>query len=301
MAATPQVPSTGLTREARGRSLTDEVVASFGSAPDARYREVMSSLVRHLHSFIDDVSLTQAEWDAAIGFLTRCGQITDDTRQEFILLSDVLGASMMTVGINAPPVGNASESTVVGPFFVADAPLVARGSDIAGDLPGRPFYVSGIVRDTEGSPLADARVEVWAADDEGFYDVQRPDAALAGRAQLRTDDDGGYDFWTVQPAAYPIPYDGPVGDLLRAADRSPMRPAHIHFMVVAPGFQTLITHIFQAGDPYLGMDAVFGVRESLIVPFVDHEPGPGPGGRDLAVEWGEARFDIVLAHLENRS
>jgi len=279
----------------RERALTEEVVAGFAETKDPRVREVMSSLVRHLHAFIRDVRLTNAEWDAAIAFLTRSGHITDQHRQEFILLSDVLGASMMTVAVNSPARSEATESTVFGPFFVADAPLVDSGEDISRGMSGRPCHVRGSVRSTGGAPLPGARVEVWAADDDGFYDVQREGGTLAGRAHLFTDGQGGFDFWTVQPAAYPIPHDGPVGDLLSATGRSPMRPAHIHFMVSSPGHQTLITHIFVEGDEWLTRDAVFGVKQSLIVPFVAHAPGAGPRGRVLDEPWSSTTFDITLA------
>lgn len=279
----------------RETGLTDEVVASFATSLDPRLKEVMSSLVRHLHGFIRDVRLTQAEWDAAIAFLTRAGDITDAHRQEFILLSDVLGASMMTVAVNAPARRDATESTVFGPFFVEDAPLIGSGDDIGAGMAGRPCHVRGSVRSVDGEPLAGARVEVWAADEAGFYDVQYEGAQLSGRAHLFTDDDGCFDYWTVQPAAYPIPHDGPVGDLLAAAGRSPMRPAHIHFMVSNAGYETLITHIFVEGDEWLDQDAVFGVKQSLIVPFVEHEPGTGPRGRVIDETWSSTTFDIALA------
>lgn len=283
------------TREA---GLTEEVVASFATSADPRLRDVMASLVRHLHAFIRDVRLTQAEWDAAISFLTNAGHVTDEHRQEFILLSDVLGASMMTVAVNSPARSTATESTVFGPFFVEDAPLIQNGDDISGGMSGRPCHVSGSVRSTSGAPLPGARIEVWAADDDGFYDVQYEGAALAGRAHLFADDAGAFEYWSVQPAAYPIPHDGPVGDLLAAAGRSPMRPAHIHFMVSHPGYETLITHIFVEGDEWLEQDAVFGVKQSLIVPFVEHAAGLGPGGRTLEAAWSSAVFPITLAPVE---
>ncbi|MCC2030060.1 hydroxyquinol 1,2-dioxygenase [Microbacterium sp. YMB-B2] len=290
--------SDAVRQAARESALTDEVVHSFATSTDPRLRVVMASLVRHLHAFIRDVRLTQEEWDASIAFLTRAGDITDAHRQEFILLSDVLGASMMTVAVNAPARSTATESTVFGPFFVEDAPLITSGDDISAGMPGRPCHVRGSVRSTAGEVLAGARVEVWAADDDGFYDVQYEGSELAGRAHLFTDEEGKYDYWTVQPAAYPIPHDGPVGDLLTAAGRSPMRPAHIHFMVSHPGYETLITHIFVAGDEWLDSDAVFGVKESLIVPFTEHEPGHGPRGRVIEETWSSTTFDIVLAPAE---
>jgi hydroxyquinol 1,2-dioxygenase len=284
-------------QEQREEQLTETVVASFGGTPDARLEELMESLTRHLHAFAREVRLTEREWQQGIDFLTATGHITDARRQEFILLSDVLGLSMLTVAINAPASAGATESTVVGPFFVAGAPEVPLGGDIAGGAKGRPCYVSGTVRGTRGEPVPGARIEVWESDEDGFYDVQYPDGRIGGRGWLRSAPDGGYRFWSVRPAPYPIPDDGPVGDLLTAAGRGPMRPAHLHFKVDAPGYRTLITHIFVAGDPYLDRDAVFGVKESLITDFAEHPPGRGPDGRLFDEPWTSVTFDIVLAHL----
>jgi hydroxyquinol 1,2-dioxygenase len=283
-----------MTPEEREQAVTDEVVASFAGTPDARLREVVQSLVRHLHAFAREVRLTEAEWTAGIEFLTRVGHITDDKRQEFILLSDVLGLSMLTVGINAPAHPDATESTVFGPFFVEGAPEVPLGGDIARGAKGVPCWVSGSVRSTDGTPVAGARIEVWEADEDGFYDVQYAGDRSAGRGWLRSGPDGEYRFWSVLPSPYPIPHDGPVGALLAAAGRPPMRPAHLHFKVDAPGHRTLITHIFVAGDPHLGSDAVFGVKESLVVEFAEHEPGTAPDGRPVGTRWTSAEFDIVL-------
>jgi maleylacetate reductase len=278
-------------------AVTAEVLATFTGAAAPRYREVMSSLVRHLHAFAREVRLTESEWQQGIDFLTRTGHITDDRRQEFILLSDVLGLSMLTVAINAPASAGATESTVVGPFFTEESPEVPLGGDIAGAAQGRPCYVSGTVRGTSGEPVPGARIEVWESDEDGFYDVQYPDGRIGGRGWLRSAPDGDYWFWSVRPAPYPIPDDGPVGDLLTAAGRGPMRPAHLHFKVEAPGYRTLITHIFVAGDQYLDRDAVFGVKESLITEFAEHPPGTGPDGRHLGGPWTSVAFDIVLAPL----
>ena len=278
-------------------AVTAEVLATFDAAAAPRYREVMQSLVRHLHAFARDVRLTESQWQQGIDFLTRTGHITDDRRQEFILLSDVLGLSMLTVAINAPASAGATESTVVGPFFTDESPEVPLGGDITGEAKGRPCYVSGTVRGTGGEPVPGARIEVWESDEDGFYDVQYPDGRIGGRGWLRSAPDGEYRFWSVRPAPYPIPDDGPVGDLLAAAGRGPMRPAHLHFKVEAPGYRTLITHIFVAGDPYLDRDAVFGVKQSLITDFTEHPAGPGPDGRPLDGPWTSVEFDIVLAPL----
>jgi len=281
-------------RDVREQAVTDEVIASFDGAESGRYREVMQSLVRHLHGFARDVRLTQAEWQRAIAFLTAAGHITDDRRQEFILLSDVLGLSMLTVALDAPAADGATESTVFGPFFVADAPEIQLGGDVAQGAKGVPCWVSGQVRSVDGVPVAGAVIDVWEADEDGFYDVQYEGKRTAGRGRLRSATDGRYRFWSVLPSPYPIPYDGPVGELLTAAGRGPMRPAHLHFMVTAPGHRTLVTHIFVAGDEYLDRDAVFGVKDSLVVEFTRRTGGTAPDGSERDGGWAEVRFDLVL-------
>jgi hydroxyquinol 1,2-dioxygenase len=277
------------------QQLTDKVVASFDTAKDERFREVMRALVRHAHAFVRETRLTGDEWSAAIEFLTAAGHITTDTRQEFVLLSDVLGISMLTVAVNEPGVGDATESTVLGPFFVQDSPEIELGGDISGGASGEPSWVSGRVTDTDGNPVAGARVEVWEADDNGMYDVQYDEGTLSGRAHFFTDAEGRYRFWGLTPTPYPIPDDGPVGRLLDHAGRSPMRAPHLHFKVTAPGCRPLITHIFVSDDPYLHTDSVFGVKPSLIRPFNRHEAGmPTPDGRRPTGPWSSANFDIVL-------
>ena len=277
-------------------SLVDRVVASFEGAEDERYREIMTSLVRHLHAFLGDVRMTEQELAAAIDFLTRTGQKCDERRQEFILLSDVLGASMAVIDLNHPTGGTATESTVLGPFFVEGAPEFALGEDISGGAPGTPCFVSGTVRDPDGEPVPEAVLEIWQSDEDGNYDVQYADLDHArARGRLYADDAGRYAFWSVHPEAYPIPDDGPVGELLAAAGRGPMRPAHVHFMVSAPGFRKLITHVFTADSEHLDDDAVFGVKRSLIAEFDRHGPGRAPDGRDVGVPFHTARFDIALA------
>jgi protocatechuate 3,4-dioxygenase beta subunit len=272
-------------------------VRSFDGCADPRLREVLQSLVRHLHGFLREVRLTEEEWERAVAFLTDVGHITDDRRQEFILLSDVLGVSMQTIAMNNPAHGDATEATVFGPFFVAGSPEVGFGGDIAGGAAGEPCWVEGVVTDTTGEPVPDALVEVWEADADGLYDVQYDDGRTAARGRLRTDRDGRYAFWALTPRPYPIPHDGPVGAMLQAAGRSPMRTSHLHVMVTAPGLRRLVTHIFVAGDALLSSDAVFGVKESLVRDFV-HQPAgtPTPDGRALGdAEWTRVRFDIVLA------
>ncbi|TRW45834.1 dioxygenase [Georgenia yuyongxinii] len=282
----------------REQDLIDRVVASFDGCADPRLRQLMQSLTRHLHAFIRDVRLTEAEWSTAIEFLTAAGHITDDKRQEFILLSDVLGASMQTIAVNNEVYKNATEATVFGPFFVDDAPEIPRGGDIAGGAAGTPCWVEGTVTDTDGNPVPNARIEVWEADEDGFYDVQYGDDRVAGRAWLAADSDGAYAFWGLTPTPYPIPHDGPVGKMLESVGRSPVRAAHLHFMITAPGYRTLVTHIFVEGDPQLELgDSVFGVKDSLIKRLEDQAAGtPTPDRRDLAGQaWARTRFDIVLA------
>lgn len=282
----------------REQGLVDQVVASFAAAPDDRLRFLMQSLTEHLHAFIREVRLTESEWNAAIRFLTECGRITTDTRQEFVLLSDTLGASMQVVAINNPEYMNATEATVFGPFFVEDAPGVALGDDITFGAHGEPCYVEGSVVDIAGKPIANARIEVWEADEEGFYDVQYDDGRRAARAHLFTDADGSYRFWGLFPTPYPIPHDGPVGRMLAAVHRSPVRASHLHFMVTAAGYRTLVTHIFVQDDQQLAIgDSVFGVKESLIKEFQHHDGATAaPDGRNLGGrQWASVRFDIVLA------
>lgn len=278
------------------RDVIARVIASFEETPDPRLRDVITSLVTHLHAFARETRLTEAEWEVAIRFLTDVGQISDDRRQEFILLSDVLGLSMQTVAMANPVAGASTEATVFGPFFVEEAPLIQIGGDIAGDAPGEPCWIEGSVRRLNGSPVSAARIEVWEADEHGRYDVQYGDDRIAGRAHLFTDDAGSYAFWGLTPTPYPIPDDGPVGALLRATGRSPYRAPHLHFMVSAPGARTLITHIFVRGGAHLDDDSVFGVKDSLIIDFDEQPAGtPTPDGRILDRSWSRARFDIVVA------
>jgi hydroxyquinol 1,2-dioxygenase len=288
------VPAAQLARE---EELIERVVASFGNAGDARLKQLMQALTRHLHAFLREVRLSEDEWRQAIAFLTEAGDITDGKRQEFILLSDVLGASMQTIAINNEAYANATEATVVGPFFTDGSPQIPAGGDMAAGAAGEPCWVEGTVIGTDGKPVPGARIEVWQADADGFYDVQYVDGRITARAHLFTGDEGDYRFWAVTPTPYPVPHDGPVGRLIEAAGRSPMRAAHLHFMVTADGKRTLVTHIFVRGDELLTRDAVFGVKDSLVMDFAQQPAGtPTPDGRDLGRRaWSRVRFDIVLA------
>ncbi|MDM0042702.1 intradiol ring-cleavage dioxygenase [Variovorax sp. J22G21] len=255
-------------------TITEAVLESMDRSPDARLRSVMGSLVRHLHDFAREVKLTEDEWWRGIRFLTDAGHITDDKRQEFILLSDVLGLSTLVMAQNNTKPTGCTEATVFGPFFVEGAPMVEHGADIANGAKGAPCFVRGRVTGLDGEPVPHALVDVWQADEEGFYDVQKPAPSLSehrARAQLRTDADGRYHFRSIVAHEYPIPHDGPVGALLDSLGRHPWRPAHLHFMIQAQGYERLITHVFRHGGRYLDSDAVFGVRPSLIADWVRHE------------------------------
>lgn len=273
-------------RDANEHTITEAVLERFAGTPDPRLKTLVTALVRHLHGFVKEVEPSFEEWQAAINFLTRTGQMCSATRQEFILLSDVLGVSMLVDAINHRQPEGTTETTVLGPFHVAGAPQPAHGADISAGLPGEKLLVEGAVLSADGRPVAGAVVEVWSADQDGFYDVQRDDLdGTALRATFRTDDAGRFHFWTLMPAHYPIPDDGPVGDLLAATARHPYRPAHVHFMISAPGFEQLVTHIFAEDSPYLDSDAVFGVKTSLIEAFYERPPGVAPDGRVLTEGW----------------
>jgi hydroxyquinol 1,2-dioxygenase len=248
-----------------------------------------------VHAAAREVRLTEAEWNTMIAFLTETGQTCTDTRQEFILLSDVLGLSMQVIGMNNPSVANATEATVFGPFFVEGSPRIELGQDMSFGAKGEPCWVTGSVRDVHGNPVPRARIEVWEADEDGQYDVQYGDDRVAARAHLFADDSGEFRFWGMTPTPYPIPHDGPVGRMLSAVGRSPMRASHLHFMVTAPGLRRLVTHIFVDGDEIGWKDAVFGVKESLIKAFERHPSGPTPDGRVVNGSWSDVTFDIVLA------
>jgi hydroxyquinol 1,2-dioxygenase len=254
-------------------NITQAVLARLAETPDARLKEIMTSLVQHLHAFARDVKLTEEEWFQGIDFLTRVGHITDDKRQEFILLSDTLGLSMLTVAMNNDKPAGCTESTVFGPFYVEGAPSFDLGEDVANGAPGVPCLVRGTVRGLNGDAVPGAEIHVWQADAEGKYDMQRPDAEHAARGVLHANGKGEYHFRSILAEAYPIPDDGPVGDMLRATKRHPWRPAHLHFMIKATGYETLITHVFRDGDRYLDSDAVFGVRQSLIAQWEKQADG----------------------------
>jgi hydroxyquinol 1,2-dioxygenase len=255
-------------------NITQAVIASFDGTADPRLKEIMTSLVQHLHAFAREVKLTEDEWFRGIDFLTRCGHITDEKRQEFILLSDVLGLSMLTVAMNNDKPQGCTEATVFGPFHVAGAPRYELGDDIANGAKGTPCIVRGSVKDIDGKPIPGALMDVWQSDDDGLYDVQHADLGHAqARGIVTADDHGHYHFRSIVAVPYAIPHDGPVGQMLEAVGRHPWRPAHLHFMVKAPGYETLITHVFRDNSDYLDSDAVFGVRQSLVCDWVQQPDG----------------------------
>ncbi len=245
------------------------VIARNAGAKSERLKDVMAVITRHLHAAVKEIEPTTDEWMTAIQFLTATGQICNDWRQEYILFSDILGVSMLVDAINNRKPSGASESTVLGPFHVADAPELPMGADICLDAKGEPMLVRGRILDTAGNPIDHAKIDVWQANDEGFYDVQQkgiqPDFNLRG--VFRTGADGRYWFKGVKPKFYPIPDDGPVGKLLGALGRHLYRPAHLHYILEAQGFESLVTHIFDPDDPYINSDAVFGVKKSLMAKF----------------------------------
>jgi hydroxyquinol 1,2-dioxygenase len=250
------------------------VLESFAGTPDARLKEIMTSLVQHLHAFARDVKLTEDEWTKGVDFLTRVGHITSDVRQEFILLSDVLGLSMLTVSMNNDKPSGCTESTVFGPFHVEGAPHYDLGDDIANGAKGTPCFVSGTVKSVDGKSVPGATLDVWQSDDDGKYDVQYAGLDQAqGRGVVTADAEGKFNFQSIVAVPYPIPHDGPVGQLLEATGRHPWRPAHLHFMIQAPGYETLITHIFRNDSDYLDSDSVFGVRQTLVTEWVEQTDG----------------------------
>ncbi|MET7860802.1 maleylacetate reductase and hydroxyquinol 1,2-dioxygenase domain-containing protein [Streptomyces sp. NPDC005318] len=283
------------TTEAKLARLTEQVVASFAQAPGPRVRTLLSDLVRHLHTFVATNDVTDAEWQYAIDFLTRTGQICSPTRQEFVLLSDTLGVSSVVDLLTNSRTPDTTPSAVLGPFYVEDPPEAAHSSDISGGLPGTPLWVDVRVTDTDGSPVKDTVVDVWQSNEDGFYDVQLPD--LDGpvlRARLRTDGEGRITFWSILPSDYPIPEDGPVGQMLAAVGRHPYRASHLHFMFDAPGHRRLVTQLFVSGGAYLDSDTVFGVKDELIVDFAP-QAGPAPDGRPVDGEWCRLDYTFRLA------
>lgn len=276
-------------------NITEAVLARIANTSDPRAKQVSEALVRHLHAFVREIEPSQAEWETAIRFLTEVGHLCDAKRQEFILLSDTLGVSMLVDAINHRQPDGATETTVLGPFYVESAPEQPLGADISDGMKGEPLFVSGTVKSHDGKPIAGAAVDVWHSDDDGYYDLQivgQDETAM--RARFRADDEGRFHFWTIKPAAYPIPADGPVGRMLDAQGRHPWRPAHVHFMIAASQAETLVTHVFVEGDQYLDSDVVFGVKESLIRECAPRPAGTAPDGRVLDEPYFHLHYDFGL-------
>ena len=284
--------------------ITQAVIDRMADCTDERFKTVMTALVKHAHAFLREVEPSEAEWIGAIEFLTAVGKKCDDKRQEFILLSDTLGISMLVVALNQAKAARAlttagaplpTEATVQGPFYWEGSPELELGADIGAGMPGEPAYYAGRVTDTRGRPIANCVMDVWSGDGDGVYDMQLgEEAGMRLRARFRTDADGRYRFWSIRPTFYPVPDDGPVGDMLRRMGRHPNRPGHIHMKVYAPGHQPVTTHLFVADSPYLDSDAVFGVRNSLVVKFDAHPPGTAPDGRVMGVPYHTAHYDFRL-------
>lgn len=271
-------------RKLTEENITDAAIATLENAATPRLKQVMGSLIKHLHAFIRDVEPTEKEWLVGVKLLTKVGQKCDDVRQEYILFSDVLGATILVDAINHRKQGGATESSVLGPFYLEGAPEVASGSDLTGETQGEPVVVRGRVKDVQGNPVPAAELDIWQTAPNGLYDIQDPGQPEFNlRAKVRAGPDGAYEFRTMKPVSYPIPSDGPVGALMRAVGRHFHRPAHIHFIVSAKGYEPVITQLFTEGDEYLDSDAVFGVKESLVVDYVKQGDG------DYTVE-----FDFVL-------
>ena len=276
-------------------NLTDIVRQRWTDIPDPRLREVMQSLIKHLHAFVREVKLTEAELFTAIDFLTRTGKMCTDKRQEFILASDVLGVSMLVDAINHRLSTGATPTTVEGPFHVAGAPELANGADMAKGCPGIPCFVTGKVRGLDGRPIAGAMLDLWQTDGEGLYEAMRNVSEPWMRGLYRCQPDGSYLVRTVAPIGYTIPMDGTIGELMRYTDISHMRPAHIHFCVTAPGYHRLVTHLFQRGDKYIETDAVYGVKEPLIVEFQKKPTdSKAPNGETVDSDFYVVNYDFIL-------
>jgi hydroxyquinol 1,2-dioxygenase len=277
--------------------LTAAVVQSFEETPDPRAKFLMEELVKSLHEFVRKTDLSFDEWSYAIDFLTKVGQKCSPSRQEFILLSDVLGVSMLVDAVNHRDRAGATETTVLGPFYVGEHKPMPHGTDIAPNLTGERMFVQARVTDLAGKPLAGVPVDVWHADDDGFYDSQKPTYATQGpssRARFITDGDGRFFFRSILPCSYPIPVDGPVGEMIHATRRPALRPAHVHFLVAAPGYEPLVTHVFIGGDPNIDRDVVFGVKDELIANIEKRTDPTMPDGKPAAAPWHLMTYEFRM-------
>jgi hydroxyquinol 1,2-dioxygenase len=280
------------------QNLTDIVLDRWQQIPDPRLRQIMQAAIKHLHAFAREVEPSGAEWFAAIDWLTRTGKMCTEKRQEFILASDVLGVSMLVDAINHRVPTGATPTTVEGPFHVADAPERGSGENMTEGAPGEPLFITGVVRGLNGQPLAGAVLDVWQTDGEGLYEAQRDVTGPWMRGLYRTGADGKYVIRTVAPIGYTIPMDGTVGELMKRTAISHMRPAHVHFQVTAPGYSSVVTHLFRNGDPYIETDVVYGVKKELIVDFERKPAGPAPTGENVTIPFNVVRYDFVLQQAE---
>jgi hydroxyquinol 1,2-dioxygenase len=275
-------------------NLTDVARERWSDIPDPRLRQIMTALVKHVHAFVREIEPSQAEWATAVDWLTRTGKLCTDKRQEFILFSDVLGVSMLVDAINNRLATGATPTTVEGPFHVPASPELADGANMAENAPGTPCFVTGTVRDLDGKPIAGAALDVWQTDGEGLYEAQRDVEGPWLRGVFHGKADGSFVIRTVVPISYTIPMDGTVGELVRRTNISHYRPAHIHFVVEAPGYHRIVTHLFRRGDRYIDNDVVYGVKEPLIVDFEKIAGGKAPNGETLDGPFYVVNYDFVL-------
>ncbi len=277
--------------------LTAAVIDSFKDTPNPRAKFLLQELVKSLHAYVQKTDLTFEEWEFAIDFLTRTGQKCTPIRQEFILLSDVFGVSMLVDAVNHREREGATETTVLGPFYVGEHKVTPHGTDISANLQGERMFVQSRVTDISGKPLPGVPVDVWHADDDGFYDSQKPTYATQGpssRARFITDADGRFFFRTIKPCSYPIPVDGPVGEMIHYTKRPALRPAHVHFLVAAPGYEPLVTHVFIGGDPNIDCDVVFGVKDELIANIEKRADPTMPDGKPAATPWHLMTYEFKI-------
>lgn len=286
-------------RNVTSDNITETFVSYFGDDTDPRILEIMQSLAKHLHEFAKETRLTHEEWNKGLEFLRWAGRITDDKRDEFVLLSDVLGLSSLVDMINSSR--NSTSSSVLGPFHISNAPPRDYGADLRGDNDGEMILVEGVVKDTAGSPIAGATIDIWQTAPNGLYSSQDPEQDVFNFHALFTSDESGcYAFTTVRPVSYTVPTDGPVGDILNATGRHPWRPSHLHYIVKADGYRDLVTEVFPDDDSYLDEDTVFGVREDLVMTYIKQPADAFPeSGFELSGKvtepYSKVDFDIVLA------
>jgi hydroxyquinol 1,2-dioxygenase len=280
------------------QTITEVVQRTFETSTDERFQQLFVCLVQHLHDFAREVRLTADEWFTAMDFLQRVGAISTPTRQEVMLLSDIVGLSTLVDKINQDAGTCVTDSALLGPFYIEGRPIAANGDDISGDVTGTPMFVTGRVVDEHGDPIAGAHVDTWHSDGEGFYDVQQAEKLhdeFAMRALLTTDNDGRFWYRSIEPRYYPVPTDGPCGEIMRAANRPVMRPQHVHFWLHAERYQPLITQVFLRDDPYIDCDAVFAAEPALQADFVRREPGIAPDGTTVYEPFVTLDWTFILA------